>query len=182
MEKFKPINGYEGIYSISDKGNVISHKRIIERNDGVNKLVTERVLKPNIGTNGYYYVSLSKNGKSKTHYIHRLVAFHFIDNPQNLSDVDHIDENKLNNDLSNLRWLSHLENSSRSNKGKKRYDTSGSNNPRAKNVYCSIDGEIIKVYECAKYITDEYGINYSTLRKKLQNIKMTINNMKFYYD
>lgn len=66
-------------------------------------------------TNGYPMVAF--NGEQ--HYVHRLVAVKFIPNPNGLRDVDHIDNNPLNNDVSNLRWLSHSDNIKRSTVGKR---------------------------------------------------------------
>ena len=61
-------------------------------------------------TNGYVYVGLTKNSKTKQHLLHRLVALHYLPNPNNYSDVDHIDSDKTNNNLSNLRWCSRSQN------------------------------------------------------------------------
>ena len=69
-----------------------------------------RFLKPNISSVGYYYVNLCKDGKKKMMSLHRLVALHYIDNPENKEQVDHIDRNPLNNDISNLRWVTRSEN------------------------------------------------------------------------
>ena len=91
-----PIKGYDN-YEISICGMV--------RN-----VITKRILKPSISTSGYYSVILSKNGKTKTITIHRLVAMHFIPNIYNDKYIDHIDNNKLDNTVSNLRWVSQQEN------------------------------------------------------------------------
>ena len=88
-EIFKEIIGYEGLYWISNLGNVKSKHKI---------------LKPVINKDGYYCVTLSKKGKLKTYTLHRLIALHFIENPDNLPQVNHKDENKLNNSISNLEW------------------------------------------------------------------------------
>lgn len=94
--------------------------RIIEENDNYsisnlgrvkNNLTGEfRLIQNPIGTRLYYYVNLSKNGKVKKYNIHRLLAQAFIPNPNNLPLVDHIDRNKINNNLDNLRWCSHSDN------------------------------------------------------------------------
>ena len=90
-EIYKKIDDYEN-YEISNQGNV--------RNTD-----TGRILKPG-KYNGYYYVNLSKNCIRKKLKIHRLVGLHFIPNPDNLREIDHIDRNKANNSISNLRWIS----------------------------------------------------------------------------
>lgn len=103
MEEWKNIEGYEGRYQISNKGNI----RSLLDNKGNERIVTR---KPRIGKQGYYYLNLFKNGKSKSKKIHRLVAEAFILNPDNKEQVNHIDGNKLNNDVSNLEWCTCSEN------------------------------------------------------------------------
>lgn len=96
MEVYKQIIGYEGLYEVSNLGNVKS----------LNYLHTgqEKLLSPGIYTNGYLYVVLSKNGEVKQYLIHRLVAQAFLPNPNNYPQVNHKDENKLNNNVENLEW------------------------------------------------------------------------------
>lgn len=98
MEGFKPVKGYENLYEISSNGEIYS--------------LTKRViLRTHIGCHGYAEVRMKKNGKVKHKTIHRLLALNFIPNPLNKPCIDHIDGNKLNNSLDNLRWCSHKENS-----------------------------------------------------------------------
>jgi hypothetical protein len=178
MEKWKNIIGFEDSYMVSDLGNIKSIERLVNCKNESKRLIKERILKPNIGTNGYKYVNL----EGKTKYIHRLVALHFIKNEKKLSDVDHINGDKLNNNINNLRWLSHFENSSIANKGICRKSNKMDKNPRSKKVFCYENDKLIKIYDCAKYISLEYGINYSTLRVKLQKDKLIINNKKYRYE
>ena len=76
----------------------------------VRNVITKRILKPAIDGPGYYYVNLSKNGKVKNTKIHRLVAKHFVPNINNAKCIDHINNNKLDNTFSNLRWVSYQQN------------------------------------------------------------------------
>jgi hypothetical protein len=103
MEVFKAIKGYEGIYEISSFGRV---KRI-QKGKGTNN---SKYLKPNLGNNGYLSILLRNKGNDKKFTIHRLIAVHFLPNPHNLPVVDHIDRNRTNNNLTNLRWASLTEN------------------------------------------------------------------------
>ena len=178
---WKNIKNFENCYQVSTDGEVRSLDRKIDTKNGT-RTYKGKLLKPNIGTNGYYYVILSNGGVSKTAYIHRLVAEAFLQNPNRLSDVDHINENKLDNSLINLRYLSHFSNASRSNTGKNRYDKHLERNPKAKSVVGIKGGEIVERYDCAKKMVDKFGINYSTLKYKLQNKNCIIDGIEYYYE
>ena len=92
-ELWKDIKDYEGHYQVSNLSRVKSIK-----------FGKERILKPVIDRHGYLLVSLWKNNKQKTYKVHRLVAEAFIPNPYNLPQVNHKDENPLNNNVNNLEW------------------------------------------------------------------------------
>lgn len=171
----------DGCYQVSTNGEVRSVDRIIKTKRGERKY-KGKLLTPNIGTNGYYYVNLSKAQNKKTCYIHNMVAETFLENPNNLSDVDHINGNKLDNRLENLQYLSHFDNSSKSNKGKKGYDMHLEKNPRTKKVIGVKNGVIVEYFDCAKKITIKYGINYSTLRQQLRKNNCKINGVNYYYE
>lgn len=111
-EIWKDIKGFEGIFQISNLGNVKSLARYVGDYRG-KRLKKERILKP--CDNGYGYLVLKVNtnngkGKPKVFYIHRLVAEHFIPNPLNKKYVNHLDFNKYNNVFTNLEWCSQKEN------------------------------------------------------------------------
>ena len=76
----------------------------------VRNITTKRILKPIIGNNGYYFVNLSKNGNSYPYNIHRLVAKQFIPKITDDNYIDHINNNRLDNTFSNLRWVSSQQN------------------------------------------------------------------------
>ena len=99
-EVWKDVVGYEGLYKVSNKGNVYS----VERIDSINRKRGGFTLKPRNTRKGYFSVNLCKNGKQKNTLIHRIVAEAFIPNPNNFLEVNHLDENKTNNELSNLEW------------------------------------------------------------------------------
>ena len=98
METWKAIAGYEGLYEVSNQGRVRSMK-----------YGKEKILKQG-KTNGYLHVCLFKDGYGKTIRVHRLVAETFIPNPNNLETVNHKDEVKTNNIVSNLEWMSKIDN------------------------------------------------------------------------
>ena len=139
-EVFKDIPGYEGLYQVSNLGRVKS------LNPYGNK-EKERILKPQKSKNGYLQLVLFKNKLKKMYYVHRLVATTFIENPENLPQVNHIDQNKLNNSVDNLEFCTCRYN--------KRYS-------KAKKVGCYKDGKLIKVYDAARDV-DKDGFNHGNV-------------------
>ena len=104
-EIWKSIQGYEGLYEVSNFGNVRSLDRVIRSKHNEKKQKKGRILTPFYEEKkGYYQVSLSKDGKQKKQRIHRLVAVAFLENPFNYTDVNHKDEDKTNNNVDNLEW------------------------------------------------------------------------------
>ena len=95
--ELKNIPGYEGEYAASRDGHIWSYR-------------SKKFLKEANNGHGYLYILLYHNGKNKHHYIHRLVALTFIPNPNNLTDVDHINRIRGDNRVENLRWVSSSDN------------------------------------------------------------------------
>lgn len=108
-EAWKDAKGYGGFYEVSNMGRVRSKERITKIQPYCHIVRKSRILKAQF--NGKYYrVVISLNGKFKQVLIHRLVAETFIPNPNNLPEVNHKDEDKSNNNVSNLEWCSRLYN------------------------------------------------------------------------
>lgn len=106
MEEWRPIKGYEGIYEVSNLGNIRSLDRYMysKRWNG-NRLIKGHILKPTKSHNGYLRIELTdKEDERKKHPVHRLVAQAFIDNPNNLPQINHKDEIRDNNNADNLEW------------------------------------------------------------------------------
>ncbi len=109
-EIWKDIQGYEGYYQVSNLGNIKSLARKIIRSDGVVQFRKERIMSKRICTDGYYMAKFNVDKKSECIAIHKLVAKHFIPNPNNLPEVNHKDCNRKNNCIDNLEWCTHQEN------------------------------------------------------------------------
>ena len=115
IEEYRAVKGYEGLYEVSNFGNIKS----LERTNYLGRKVKETILKPAIGTNGYRFVILFYDGLRSCKYIHQLIAMSFLNHVPNGNTivVDHIDNNPLNNILDNLQLITNRENLSKDRKG-----------------------------------------------------------------
>jgi len=123
-EVWKDIEGYEGLYEVSNLGRVKSLSRI----DSLGRKYKEKMLRQS-NSRGYLHTSLSKDNNSKSYQTHRLVALTFIPNPENKPQVNHMDENKTNNRVDNLNWMTSKENNDWGTR-KSRAIKSSINNPK----------------------------------------------------
>jgi len=110
QEEWRDVVGYEGHYKVSSLGRVKSLQRIVYRGNGEPNPVKERILKPFLHPNGYLGVNLRPN--KKTHHIQRLVAIAFYGYKPGMH-ADHINNDKKDNSVANIRWLTPQENLSR---------------------------------------------------------------------
>lgn len=134
MERWLDIEGYEGLYQVSSCGRV---KSLGNGNSNNSK---ERFLKPKKNSDGYIHVDLYKEGNGKNFKIHRLVAQAFIPNPENLPQINHKNEIKTDNYVSNLEWCT------------SQYNTDYS---KSKKVLCV---ETNKVYKSTREAERQTGI------------------------
>lgn len=180
-EEWREIDGLQH-YMVSNYGRIKSTDRVIMRN-GAEAKIKGRIIRQNVGTNGYLYFNSSVNGMAKTVYTHRCVALAFVPNDDKTKDtVDHINNNKRDNRAVNLQWLSQHDNASRWSTGMNPYDKHLAANPRAKRVCCYEGNNLVKIYPCAKLITLELGVNYSWLRHHLQRGNCVIENRQYRYE
>lgn len=154
-EIWKDIEGFEGIYQISNLGNVRSLPRIVNRKDGASCHKEGKAIKIWKDNHNYSIVFLWLNNKRSCFKVHRLVAKTFIDNPYNKPEVDHIDGNKDNNKISNLRWVTSKENSSNPITYKRKKD----NNPKRKVINITEN----KVFKSIKSASEYYNIVHSSI-------------------
>lgn len=153
-EFWKDVLNYDGLYQISNLGNVKSFHRI-----------KTRILKTSCDTNGYKVVVLSLRGVNKTKTIHRLVAIHFLDNPENKPQVNHINGIKTDNHIENLEWNTASENLLHAHKIGLKKGVFGEKNKRSKLK----EHQIIEI---RKNIKD--GISQSEIAKKYNISKTSI--------
>lgn len=100
IEEWRPIEGYEGLYEVSNTGQV----RSLDKYDSMNRFLRGRILRLFTDGLGYLRAQLYSNSKRKSFLVHRLVAQAFIQNPDNLPQVNHRDENPSNDNVDNLEW------------------------------------------------------------------------------
>lgn len=134
------LNGFEGKYQVSSCGRI--------RN-----IQTGRILKQYINNKGYFTIVLLKDGKEKNKRISRMVAEVFIENPLNLPCVNHKDENRLNNNVSNLEWCDYKYNNNYGNRIEKQRSKL-----HKKIGQYSLDGELIQEWESIKSASEKLGI------------------------
>ena len=170
---------YEGLYKVSNLGKILSlnYKRTGKA----------ELLKPGTDKDGYFQVILYKNGEEKTCKVHRLVAETFLENPENLPEVNHKDENKKNNFVflnedgsvdkkrSNLEWKNHIDNC---NHGTRNERVAKANSKRV--LQLSLSGELIREWdstaECGRN-----GFNQSAVAKCCRGEQKTHKGFRFMY-
>lgn len=139
----KDIPNYENKYKISSCGKVFS-------------VLNNKELKQSIGTTGYYRVNLNNKDGGKTFKVHRLVAICFLENPNNHKCVNHVDGNKLNNNVNNLEWCNFSHNNKHARELGLNKTITGKGNPHNKPVKRLDTGEIFyslvhAAKSCGKY-------------------------------
>ena len=162
-EVWKDVVGYEGLYKISNLGNVYS-------------LYTNKELSKVTRKDGYQYVSLSKNKSRKLKLIHRLVAEAFIPNPDNLPIINHKDEKPSNNRVDNLEWCTYSYNNSYNNVAVRRAE------PLRKRVYAyNIKGDKVYEFESAQEACRALNLSSGNLSDCCNGIIKTYYNLAWSY-
>lgn len=154
-EVWKDIVGYEGLYKVSSKGQIYSVKRKRKMNLTTNK-------------NGYKHVKLYTKGKYKTISIHRLVAKTFLENPENHPVVNHLDEDKLNNNVENLEWCTQKQNVNHGTGRQRRAEA-----VKMQVEQYTLDFQYIKTYKSAIDIQKELGFHQSAISRVCRGERKT---------
>jgi hypothetical protein len=147
-KNWTPVMGFEGLYEINPNAEFRS---LYVRHKGA-------LLKTRIDRGGYVTVRLSKGGKESTFWVHRLLAEHFIPNPNNFSEVNHLNGCKLDNSLNNLAWISHQGNTQHA------VDIGFSSSGRRRRVKDVCKG---LTFASQRHASSVYGIPYPTLKNYL---------------
>ena len=152
-EIWKDISGFEGLYQVSNLGRIKSFQAVHRKGKP-----SEYILKPYVSNNGYKQVFLYNGTKKKKLLVHRIVAMSFIDNPHNLPQVNHKDENRLNNCADNLEWCDNVYNN--------RYGTKNSRFVESQSYpieQMTTSGKVIARYKSAKIAEALLGITHSQI-------------------
>lgn len=157
-EIWRDVKGYEGLYQVSNLGNF---KRTVKTNAYTRGY---RVAK-----NGYKTVSLSKNGIYKQEYLHRLVAESFIPNTDGKPTVDHINRDKLDNRVENLRWATYKE--------QRKNQTSGDTKIIAINIHSGDKIKFNSQHECSRVL----GLRQPNINRCLKGLRKTLGGYRFEY-
>jgi len=142
-ENWRPIKGFVGVYEISSFGKVRSLPRLVKSGKS-KRLVKGRILRQRIH-NGYFQIDLHSRGIKKTYFVHQLMAVAYLAHAPNRHNivVDHKDNDRLNNRISNLQLITHRLNSSKDRKGGKSKYVGVSKVPKGFSARISIDGKRI---------------------------------------
>lgn len=123
-EVWKDIDGYEGLYRMSNRGRVKRITAIVIASNGGTRTFQGGVLSTPMNNHGYLYATLCKDGRTKKFLVHRLVADAFLSKKEGLEDIEHIDMDNENNSADNLRWCSKKDTSNRKFNRLREYNSS----------------------------------------------------------
>lgn len=165
-EEYKDIKNYEGLYQVSNLGNV---KRVSKN----------RLLTPQKDKYGYLHVSLSKNNKVKIYKVHRLVADTFIENKNNYKQINHKDEDKLNNNVNNLEWCNSKYNCNYGNRNNK---ISIKNGNKGKSIYQIKDNIVIKKWNNIITASKTLNINNKNIVSCCKNKRKSAGGYQWIYE
>ena len=183
VEEWKDIEGYEGLYQVSDWGRVKSLERFIETSTGLRRY-KEKIIAQNLKKDGYYEVSLYYKGEREHRRVNRLVAEAFILNPENKPVVGHIKklpdgtEDRTANEAWNLQWMTYPENNNygTANERKRNHPSKSS-----QVFQYTLDGKLIAVWPSTMEIEREMGFDNTNIGRCCRGKTKTSNGHKWSY-
>lgn len=184
-ERWKQVFGFEGLYMVSDIGNVKSLKRYVNHSAGGKKVVNTRIMKLNNSSGGYPLVEI---GKGNVRLVHRLVAIAFIKNPEDKPCVNHKNGIKHDNRVENLEWVTYSENEKHSylklgkTPNKTALGKTGLKMHNAKPVaeVCELGG-VKQVFECATAAAKSIGTSQGRISCNARGESKTCHGRRFKY-
>lgn len=186
QEIWKDIENYEGCYQVSNLGRVRSLTRKVDTFNGV-RTTKGRILKPTLTDMGYLTICLKQHQKSKTFFIHRLVAKAFIPNPNNYPIINHKDSVPTNNNVENLEWCTQSHNVKESYRVGNAKPTKGCfkkgmipHNRKAVKQY-DLDGNFIATYKSIRFASESTNTNPVCIGNCCKGTQETSNGFKWRY-
>ena len=166
IEEWRPVVGYEGLYEVSDWGNVRSLDRYVRAKCGAVRIAPSKIVKQYLDKDGYCRIGLTKDGKQRVMGVHRLVAEAFLPNFENLPIIDHINGVRNDNMVDNLRWFSVLLNNSTEQAKKKKSQSAYKRTDNKKIIHqYTLDGEFVAEFESTRDIERTCGYERAAISR-----------------
>ena len=163
-EIWKPIKGYEGFYEVSNMGRVRSLDRFVGARNNKLRLLKGKILSFGDNGHGYKTVNLSKNNNTALKYVHRLVASTYLQNIENLPEVNHIDEKLENNRVDNLEWCTAKYNANYGTRNERNRKEKIENYGKKVSQY-DLKNNFIKSYPSLSKVEEENGFCSTSISK-----------------
>lgn len=144
-EEWRDVIGYEGLYVVSNKSRIVFMGRTVKNGNGW-RMIPPRLYELKLTRNGYYSVDLWVDNKRHRDYVHRIIATAWIDNPNGFTQIDHIDGNRLNNSIENLRFCTYEVNNNNPISKMRRILSRRKDKSKSVEIACIKDGVLISTY------------------------------------
>lgn len=174
-ERWRWVDGYEGLYMVSDRGRVMSVPKRAAKSNGYMVGYEGKLLQPAKNKKGYLIVGLSRDGELRTKAIHRLVAEAFLQNNDDYPCVNHMDEDKTNNHAENLEWCTFEYNN---NYGTRNERISAAT---SRAVQMILDGKVVAEYPSARKAHEATGVTPSHVSECCNGKRKTANGFEWSY-
>lgn len=179
-EEWKDIDGYEGLYQVSNLGRIKSIPHVVKtwRGSFISKEIVRTLAKDR---NGYLMIYLCKNGKKKYHSVHRIVAKAFVANPHNYSVVNHINEDKSDNRVENLEWCDAKYNINYGTCIERRAEKQKNNHGAMPVAQIDLNGKVIARFPSISEVGRILGLNIRSISKCCKGGQKTAYGYKWSY-